>query len=81
MEANKLDWFKEVIERDVCQAGGDAAVAMANGSGIYIKATILKSTGGAAAANAPTTAVGCQFDTQCKGDRICVKGECTDPAK
>ena len=22
---------------------------------------------------------GCHFDTQCKGDRICVKGECVSP--
>lgn len=31
-----------------------------------------------AAAPAPSTA-GCTYDTQCKGDRICVKSECVDP--
>src|SRR5690349_11397999 len=27
---------------------------------------------------APTT--GCQYDTQCKGERICVQGACVNPA-
>jgi hypothetical protein len=78
-----LESFKQKIQPYVCQAGGDAAFATANGFGMYIKATILKSTGTstpAAAQDAKTTA-GCQFDTQCKGDRVCVKGECADPQK
>ncbi len=79
VDSRRLDQVKELIERDVCGAGGDAAVAIANGFGSYIKATILKSTGVAPAANAPTAAEGCRFDTQCKGDRICVQGQCTDP--
>jgi hypothetical protein len=29
-------------------------------------------------ASAP--AAGCQYDTQCKGDRVCMKGQCVDPA-
>jgi hypothetical protein len=29
-------------------------------------------------ANAPA-ALGCQYDNQCKGDRLCKKGECVDP--
>src|SRR5688500_14583045 len=32
------------------------------------------------AAKAPPEADGCNFDTQCKGERICVKGECVEPA-
>jgi hypothetical protein len=41
-------------------------------------------TASAAAPAAPPAAVatnagGCQHDSQCKGDRICVHGECTDP--
>jgi hypothetical protein len=75
--------FKEHIAPYVCAAGGDAAVALANGYGMYIKATILKTTGAPPAASVPagSAAGGCQFDTQCKGDRVCVKGECVDPAK
>ena len=70
------------------QLGGDAAIASANGFGWYIKASVLKRV-----ASAPTSAVaavaaapairhgGCEFDTQCKGDRICVDGECEAPAE
>lgn len=29
--------------------------------------------------SAPPTATGCQYDTQCKGDRICKEGQCVDP--
>jgi hypothetical protein len=29
---------------------------------------------------AVTPAGGCEFDTQCKGDRICQQGTCVDPA-
>jgi len=76
--------FKEEIRPSVCQAGGDAAIAYANGYGMYIKATILKrlepGEGAAAptAEAAPAASGGCQFDTQCKGERVCVKGECVD---
>lgn len=64
--------FKREITPYVCKAGGDVAVAHANGNGIYVRATILKATG------APPAA-GCAFDTQCKGQRVCIKGECVDP--
>jgi hypothetical protein len=64
--------FKREIAPYVCRAGGDVAVAHANRDGIYVQATILKAT---AAPPAP----GCAFDTQCKGQRVCIKGECADP--
>jgi len=61
---------------------------MSNGLGQYIKATVLKTsdpraaattpTEGSAPALAPMPAGGCTFDTQCKGDRICSKGECVE---
>jgi hypothetical protein len=35
--------FKRTIEPLVCAAGGDAALASANGYGMYIQATVLKS--------------------------------------
>lgn len=76
----EIDRFKKEIRPHVCQAGGDAAWALANGNGVYIKATVLKRTPPApvqAAVAAP--AEGCKFDNQCKGDRICVAGECRDP--
>ena len=63
----------------VCHLGGDAAVAWANGYGMYMKASVLKRS---AAASGPTpnrASPGCQFDTQCKGERVCVKGECVSP--
>jgi hypothetical protein len=78
-----LDAFKDHIEPYVCRAGGDVAVAMANGYGMYIKATVLKTKASTAEAQVSPKEVpgGCQFDTQCKGDRLCVKGECVEPEK
>ncbi len=113
-----LGRFKEFIQEDVCRSGGDAALALANGHGYWIKATVLQrvadppnAAGGAGIArptappptgatptSSPPTAweppptnssakppkapapAGCQYDTQCKGDRICVQGSCRSPA-
>ena len=72
--------FKKEISRDVCRIGGDLAVAHANDAGIFIRATVLKSTGGAPPSTLPTAA-GCQFDNQCKGERLCIHGECSDPPR
>jgi hypothetical protein len=82
----KLSDFKKHIAPDVCAAGGDAVIAMANGLGFYIKATVLKidderataTTLTQASAPAAKAAGGCTFDTQCKGDRVCSKGECVE---
>ena len=77
----EIDEFKNEIRPYVCEAGGDAAWALANGAGVYIKATVLlraKRVPPQPVA-APVPSEGCQFDTQCKGDRICVAGECRDP--
>ncbi len=83
--------FKDKIRPYVCQAGGDAAIAYANGYGMYIKATVLKAVASpqpepnALAAvdpsqpPPPSAEAGCHFDTQCKGDRICVNGGCVAP--
>jgi hypothetical protein len=38
-----------------------------------------ESTDSAAKAAPPAAAAGCQFDTQCKGNRICRAGACVDP--
>jgi len=82
--------FKEHIAPNVCKLGGDAAIASANGYGMYIKATVLKRIEASAPApSAPVTGPamteapkkhGCEFDTQCKGDRICIDGHCEAPA-
>jgi hypothetical protein len=90
----ELGDFKEEIRPAVCQAGGDAAIAYANGYGMYIKATVLKRLATSARASTPVDGAqpdvpasaatkapaeaGCHYDTQCKGDRVCVKGECVD---
>jgi len=80
--------FKNEIRPYVCSAGGDAAIAYANGYGLYIKATVLKAVEAPQGAEAPTSKgadpvqandTGCHYDTQCKGDRICVQGTCTAP--
>ena len=89
-----LGEFRRGIRPQVCRAGGDAALALANGYGVYIKATVLKRVDappappGNAAPGLPAPPQlpppqppgGCSFDTQCKGDRVCVQGACVDPA-
>jgi hypothetical protein len=90
--ANKfrdLESFTKEIRLDVCEAGGDVAVAMVNTHGEYVRATVLKATvvAPAAAPAAPAAPAvqpaaapaGCSFDAQCKGDRICVNNVCVPP--
>lgn len=38
-----------------------------------------KSTEAPASSEKQAAPVGCQYDNQCKGDRICVNGACVDP--
>ena len=76
--------FKSDIQPYVCKAGGDAALAMANGYGQYLKATVLKRVEQPATTPPPdsgkaTRRSGCEYDTQCKGDRVCVDGKCVSP--
>ena len=82
-----LSDFKDHIRESVCKLGGDAAFASANGYGMYIKASVLKQVAApppapvpVAAAEAPKSKpAGCEFDTQCKGDRVCIDGKCVSP--
>jgi hypothetical protein len=75
--------FKGHIRETVCRLGGDAAIAYANGYGMYIKATVLKRVRIKAPSSVPSSEGrkrgGCDFDSQCKGDRICVEGKCQAP--
>lgn len=80
----QLGAFKREIAPAVCKAGGDVAIASANGFGMYIKATILKRVDTPSSTTSVTSAGsagGCSFDTQCKGDRVCVQGACVEPTK
>ena len=94
---SELDELKTAITPDVCKAGGDAAIALANGLGEYIKVTIVKRvpdaparpvsaapaappSAAAAVALKPAEDLGCHYDTQCKGDRICSDGKCVPPS-
>ena len=77
-----LPEFKKHIQPYVCDAGGDAAVARANGHGMYIKATVLKKIPGGRTshpAGSVASPSGCQYDSQCKGDRVCEAGRCVAP--
>lgn len=83
--------FKHEVGPYVCKAGGDAVLAHVNGTGDYIKAIVLQrveqpparaaapGTVPAWGPERPATSEGCKFDTQCKGDRICVEGACVNP--
>jgi hypothetical protein len=74
-----LGEFKARIRPIVCEAGGDAAIAFANGLGEYAKATVLKATPDERDEPVSAAAPGCSYDTQCKGERICQQGVCVDP--
>jgi len=41
MPTGDLAEFKQVIRPRVCEAGGDAAIAITNGGGVYLKATVI----------------------------------------
>lgn len=62
---------------------GKTYYCSAVGGGQYAPPQIsCKEQGGHASAPppaAPAPAAGCQFDTQCKGDRLCKAGRCVDP--
>lgn len=82
-----IETFKDKITPKVCEAGGDVAIAYANGQGAWVKATVLKKLtrvskreSDAAPRRAKRDGDGCKYDTQCKGDRICVDGACVAPA-
>lgn len=74
----ELPAFTTEITPYVCEAGGDATVGIKNSNGIYIQATVLKRQQPSQPV-APAEPSGCTYDTQCKGDRICVEGKCTEP--
>lgn len=80
-DLRQLAYFKTQIQPYVCDAGGDAVFAHANGEGLYMKATIVKRVEPPRDEPQAERAdlAGCRYDTQCKGDRICVQGTCTAP--
>ena len=65
-----------------CQ--GKTYFCSSHGGGQHSTAQVsCKENGGGAAPAAPAApaaASGCQYDTQCKGDRVCKAGSCVDPA-
>ena len=76
---NYVGSLKKEIEPAVCRAGGDAAVGIANGHGIWLRAIILKRTEPRPTDLKREASGGCENDLQCKGDRICVKRACVSP--
>jgi hypothetical protein len=81
-EGESVEGFRNEIASLVCQAGGDAVIAPQDKSGLHERATVIKlgSLSSSPQTAAPATD-GCRFDTQCKGDRICVQGSCVEPEK
>lgn len=89
-DTRNIERFKEMIAEQVCEVGGDAAMVWMNGHGQYIKATVLAFSPPVAGPTAPPAPApmpspaaaspqGCQYDTQCKGNRVCVQGKCVAP--
>ena len=74
--------FRDAVRSRVCEAGGDAIIALANGDGQYVKATVLIRSAAqpAQTRDAAVPGAGCSFDAQCKGDRVCEAGRCVEPA-
>lgn len=77
--------LKKEIQPHVCRAGGDAALAHANGYGRYDKVTVLKvaqppsARQDGSALKRSATKPECHSDAQCKGARICARGACVKP--
>jgi hypothetical protein len=67
----------EQLRPFVCKAGGNAAIVRRCDDSAC-SATVIKLN--QPEPGAGEAASGCQYDTQCKGDRLCVAGRCTDPA-
>jgi hypothetical protein len=68
-------------------SGGTTTSAMVTGEALKCDGEpSTEMASGSAPAPAPTAANpsppsnGCQFDTQCKGERVCVRGECVEPS-
>ena len=60
--------------------GGTTTSAMVVGEALKCDADQTPPGPAAPIAPAPAPAAGgCQYDAQCKGERVCVKGECVDP--
>jgi hypothetical protein len=76
-----LSSFGDHIRPNVCEMGGDALVATQTGFGAYTKATVFKKTDQGARVGDASASTGCQVDTQCKGERVCVAGACVDPVR
>jgi len=78
--------FRKLIGDKVCAAGGELVVGEINGLGQYVRGTVFVASKKPVAAQrhpaSPTHAPmrGCQYDTQCKGNRICEQGRCVSPA-
>lgn len=52
-----LNSFRRHIRADVCELGGDAAIAWANGRGVYIKATVIRRLPQVPSSNSPGPSV------------------------
>jgi hypothetical protein len=66
--------------KDSEQISCKQAVAKSNAATAASATASTASSGGAAApAEAAASTGGCQYDAQCKGERICKAGECVDP--
>jgi hypothetical protein len=62
--------------------GGDSGTttsAMVIAEALKCDGAMVASAPPAPAAPAAAAIAGCQFDTQCKGDRLCMHGECVEP--
>jgi hypothetical protein len=78
--ATTIPEFREAAKHDVCTLGGDAVFPRVSGYGFYSHATVLHSVAAPSAPSAaPSAADGCHYDAQCKGERICVSGQCVNP--
>jgi hypothetical protein len=60
-----------------CSAHGGGAYSTPQ---VSCKPEVVAAKPGQETAPAAAAAAGCSYDTQCKGDRVCVKGACVDPS-
>ena len=54
-EPKTLEAFKKAVSKQVCEVGGDAAIAIADDKNLYTKGTVLQYTDTGAPSSAPDT--------------------------
>lgn len=76
---SEVTWTAECHGKRFYCSSFSTGIGEAASSQINCKEAVAGQVQPSAAPAAPDQTAGCRYDTQCKGDRVCVKGECVAP--